>query len=70
MEDLGFVQYRVRDHGGLARIEIASAELDRALERSVLEKIARGAREAGFKRVTLDMVGYRSGSLNPVKRSA
>ena len=70
LEDLGFVQYRVRDHGGLARIEIASDELDRALERSVLERIARGAREAGFKRVTLDMVGYRSGSLNPVKRSA
>lgn len=68
--DLGFVQYRVRDHGGLARIEIASDELDRALERTILKAIARGVRDAGFTRVTLDMVGYRSGSLNPVKRSA
>ena len=68
--DLGFVQYRVRDHGGLARVEIASDELDRALERTILKAIARGVRDAGFTRVTLDMVGYRSGSLNPVKRSA
>ena len=62
---LGFSHYRVRDHGGWARIEIATRELDRALDHDMLEKMASGIRQAGFDRVLLDMVGYRTGSLNP-----
>ena len=65
--DLGFMQYRVRDHGGLARVEIATDEMPRALEPVTLRALAQGVRAAGFERVTLDMVGYRTGSLNPVR---
>lgn len=59
---LGFSEFRVRHHGELARIEIAVAELPRALERRV-ELLAAGKR-AGYLFVTLDLAGFRSGSLN------
>lgn len=60
-----FRQFRVRDHGGTARIEVAPGELDRLLSPSLLADVGRQIREAGFECVTVDMQGYRSGSLNP-----
>ncbi|MFD1633426.1 ATP-dependent sacrificial sulfur transferase LarE [Haloplanus ruber] len=61
----GFSQFRVRDHDGLARIEVAPAELDAALD----EEFVRAAREhlsdVGFDHVTLDLHGYRTGSVSP-----
>ena len=60
---MGFVQFRVRDHGGIARIEVASVEMPRAL--GMARALAREVRAAGFERVTLDLVGYRAGSLSP-----
>ena len=63
--ELGFEQFRVRAHGELARIEIAPDEIGSALDASVLAKLADGVVDAGFERVTLDLAGYRSGSLNP-----
>lgn len=63
--ELGFEQFRVRAHDELARIEIAPEELERALNNEVLEALALRVAEAGFESVTLDMKGYRSGSLNP-----
>lgn len=63
---LGLKQYRVRDHGGVARIEIASDELDALLVPETLSALNQQLKAAGFERVTLDLVGYRSGSLNPV----
>lgn len=56
---LGFVQLRVRDHGGTARVELGAAELPRAL--SLARTIAAGLRDAGFDHVTLDLAGYRAG---------
>jgi uncharacterized protein len=65
----GFRQFRVRDHDGLARIEVAPAEMSRVLETDLLTAIADGVREAGFREVTVDLGGYRSGSLNPTSAS-
>jgi len=61
---LGFRQFRVRAHGELARIEIAQDELARGFEPPVSAQISAGVKAAGFNFVTLDLEGYRQGSLN------
>ena len=61
---LEFRQFRVRAHGELARIEIAPEELARGFDPETARKIAEGVKSAGFSFVTLDMEGYRQGSLN------
>jgi uncharacterized protein len=61
---MGFAQFRVRCHGSIARVEISPAEMGKALDMSVLKHINDGLREMGFTYVTLDMQGYRTGSLN------
>ena len=61
-----FRLFRVRDHNGLARIEVAPGEMPRLLDPSLLKQIARAVRRAGFHAVTVDLAGYRSGSLNPL----
>ena len=66
LRQLGFRQFRVRDHGGLARIEIAAEEMNRILAANVLQKLAPEFKRLGFQFVTLDCEGYRSGSMNPV----
>lgn len=63
---LGFPQVRVRHHGELARVEIARADLPRALDMAMLDGITTAVRGAGFLYVTLDTQGYRSGSMNDV----
>ncbi len=63
---LGFSQVRVRHHGDLARVEIARADLPRALDMAMLDSITAAVRAAGFPYVTLDTQGYRSGSMNDV----
>lgn len=63
---LGFQQVRVRHHGELARVEIARSELARALSVEALDQITAALRPLGFRYVTLDMQGYRSGSMNEV----
>lgn len=72
LRDLGFHQFRLRVHGELARIEIASDELPRALDSEMFQKISGALKELGFTYVTLDLEGYRTGSLNALikKRSA
>ena len=55
---------RVRYHGDLARVELSRDELSRWLERDAAVQLAEAVREAGFARVTLDLRGFRSGSLN------
>jgi pyridinium-3,5-biscarboxylic acid mononucleotide sulfurtransferase len=59
---LGLRQLRVRHHGELARVEVAEAELERAFAQRVA--ITRAGKAAGFTFVTLDLAGYRTGSLN------
>src|SRR5580658_5391871 len=61
---LEFRQFRVRAHGELARIEIAADELARGFESDVSRKISEGVKAAGFAFVTVDLEGYRQGSLN------
>jgi pyridinium-3,5-biscarboxylic acid mononucleotide sulfurtransferase len=61
---LGFRQFRVRHHGEIVRIEIASEELDRALTPAMAVKFTTVFKELGFKFVTLDLEGFRSGSMN------
>jgi uncharacterized protein len=63
---LGFREFRVRHHGELARVEIARAEMPRALTMEMLDAITAALREAGYQYVTLDTTGFRSGSLNAV----
>jgi uncharacterized protein len=63
---LGFSEMRVRHHGELARVEIARSELARALTLEMLDAITAALKEAGFKYVTLDCAGFRSGSMNAV----
>jgi len=63
---LGFAQVRVRHHGNLARVEVAREDLERALTLSMLDRMTEAVRTAGFLYVTLDMQGYRSGSMNDV----
>lgn len=66
LRELGFREFRVRHHDTLVRLEIAPDELDRALRRDVIEQLAARFRELGFKYVTLDLQGFRSGSMNEV----
>jgi pyridinium-3,5-biscarboxylic acid mononucleotide sulfurtransferase len=66
LHTLGFPQVRVRHHGNLARIEIARADMPRALSLDTLDRITAALRPLGFTYVTLDMQGYRSGSMNDV----
>lgn len=61
---LGFRQYRVRFHGDLVRIEIAKDELPKALTPEMAAAFSRIFRGLGFHYVTLDLEGYRQGSLN------
>ena len=66
VRQLGFRELRVRHHGELARVEIARAELPRALTMEMLDSITAALKQAGFQYVTLDCSGFRSGSLNAV----
>jgi uncharacterized protein len=61
---LGFRVCRVRHHDDLARVEIARAEMARALEPETSAAIVRELKAAGYRYVTLDLQGYRTGSLN------
>ena len=64
MKQLGFREFRVRYHGDLARIEVSQNEIDRLFDKSIREAIVKRFKEVGFKFVSLDLQGFRSGSLN------
>ena len=64
--DLGFHQVRVRIHGTIARIEILPSEFDQVLEEALRSKLYNTLRSLGFTYVTLDLGGYRTGSMNEV----
>ncbi len=66
MKALGFRQFRTRFHGELVRIEIAPEELPRALDMEMARRLTAIFRQLGYKYVTLDLEGYRQGSLNEV----
>ena len=69
--ELGFTQFRVRVHGEekrglLARIEVLPEELAKALEPEVRQEIITKFKAFGFTYITLDLLGYRTGSMNEV----
>ncbi len=64
LRGLGFRQVRVRHHGEIVRIEIAREELQRALDSNMAAEFTRIFKSLGFKFVTLDLEGFRSGSMN------
>jgi pyridinium-3,5-biscarboxylic acid mononucleotide sulfurtransferase len=66
LRQLGFREFRVRHHGEMARVEIARSEMPRALSMEMMDRISTELRSAGYKYVTLDTTGFRSGSLNAV----
>lgn len=68
LRDLGFYDVRVRHHelkaGYLARIEVGGTELPKFLADGVPQRVAAALKELGYAHVTLDLLGYRRGSLN------
>jgi pyridinium-3,5-biscarboxylic acid mononucleotide sulfurtransferase len=64
--DLGFRQVRVRHHGDIARIEVSSEERPKFFDTDLMDRIHDKFRQSGFAYVTLDLRGYRTGSMNEV----
>jgi uncharacterized protein len=64
LRSLGFAECRVRHHGDVARVEIPVADLPRALAPELREELVTGLRRVGYRFVTIDLEGFRSGSLN------
>jgi uncharacterized protein len=64
LRQLGFAQLRVRHHGDIARIEVPAEDIPKLLGGPVREKIAARFKKLGYIYVTLDLEGYRTGSLN------
>ena len=64
LKQLGFRQVRVRHHGDIARIEVAEEEMQRALDPKMARQMSGLLKTVGFRFVTLDLEGYRMGSLN------
>jgi uncharacterized protein len=67
---LGFRQFRVRHHGEIVRIEIAREEMDRALNTAMAAQFTAIFKSLGFQFVTLDLEGFRSGSMNSLLPAA
>ena len=66
LRQLGFRQFRVRHHGQIVRIEVAAEELPRAMTADMSREFVRIFKALGFEYVTLDLQGFRSGSMNAV----
>jgi len=64
LRDAGFRQFRVRHHGPVARIEVAPEEMARFHDERFAAQIVRAVKKAGYAYVTLDLEGYRTGSMN------
>jgi len=65
LASLGFRQFRVRWHGEIARIELDPEEMSRLSDPAVRARVAALVKDAGFRFATVDLEGYRQGSLNP-----
>lgn len=68
LKDAGFPQVRVRHHGDVARIEVPPGDIARLVAEGVRERVVAAAREAGFVYVTVDLKGYRTGSMHEAGR--
>ena len=70
LRELGFRIFRVRHHDTVARIEIARAEMPRALEPEISARLVASLKALGYQYVSLDLQGYRLGSLNEALRGS
>lgn len=66
LRQMNLREFRVRVHGELARIEIAPNEMRKILDTTIFEQLANEFRKLGFRYVTLDLQGFRSGAMNEV----
>ena len=66
LKELGFRQVRVRHHGGIARIEVTPAEIERLASTAVRDEVVHKLEAIGYHYVTVDCRGYRTGSMNEV----
>ena len=64
LSKLGFIQRRVRMHGGMARIELLQEDIPRMMEGEIYRRVQERLSALGFVYVTLDLNGFRSGSMN------
>jgi len=64
LRSLGFVEFRVRHHDTIARIEVNPRDIEKAMAEPIRSKVTEKLKSLGFKFVTVDLQGYRSGSLN------
>lgn len=64
LRELGFRQLRVRHHDKIARIEVERSEIPRLIEEETSRKVTDALRKIGYSYVTVDLLGYRSGSMN------
>ncbi len=64
LHELGFHQLRVRHHDKIARIEVERSEIARLIEEEMSRKVTDGLRKIGYTYVTVDLLGFRSGSMN------
>ena len=69
LRELGFRQLRVRHHGDVARIEVPKADIARLVDEETSRQVIARMKEAGFNYVTIDLEGFRSGSMNEVLKS-
>jgi uncharacterized protein len=65
LHGLGFAELRVRHHGETARVEVPLEEIGRLTSRGVRERVVEGLKALGYRYITIDLEGLRSGSLNP-----
>jgi uncharacterized protein len=65
LKDLGFRQVRVRVHGDVARVEVEPGDLARFADESTRQQAVEALKALGYRYVTLDLEGFRSGSMNP-----
>ena len=69
LRELGFRQLRVRHHGDVARIEVPAADIPRLVDGETSRQVIVRMKEAGFTYVTIDLEGFRSGSMNEVLKT-
>ncbi len=68
LRELGMRQVRLRDHGDIARIEIAKEEMILFFKKNLLEQVIDRLKKLGYTYITLDLEGYRTGSMNEILR--
>ena len=66
LRSLGFVEFRVRHHGNIARIEVPSGDIEKITSEGIRGKITKSIKALGFQYISLDLEGFRTGSLNEI----